>query len=185
MEELEVREWLIAAQKEDWNAYESLRPRIFGWVFRIAFKILQDEGKAEEAAAVTLFKLYIKRAAYDPSKNAKAYVSTVAVRVALDMITGRREEPLDLDDVWMQKILSRASTQLDDVTMKEAMEALRVCLSKLSDLQRRAVISLVLRRPDPELEGHRMHNATNRARNNLRECMRKAGHELLEYGKRK
>ena len=133
MEELEVKTWLIAAQKEEWGTYESLRPRIFAWIFRIAFRILRNEAEAEEAAATALVKLYMKRAEFDPNKSAKAYVVSTAERLCWDIVRRQKSQPVDsLDDNHLGPFLPSSSpTQFDLALTNELLAALEYAAGKM------------------------------------------------------
>jgi DNA-directed RNA polymerase specialized sigma24 family protein len=183
MEESDLREWLLAARESQTDAYTRLFPRVFAWVFRIALKILRNAAQGEDAAAAVMAKLYIHRSEYDATMPAKPWVRTFTVNECLDAIRNETRHPgEDIEDVKFQDQLAVAPIAIKRISDKELIAAVINCWSKLSALRRAALAATVFGLANAEVKDKRLHRETHRARNNLRDCLRKAGHEFSEKG---
>jgi DNA-directed RNA polymerase specialized sigma24 family protein len=190
MDELTVKGWLVAAKVGDWVTYQTLRPRVFAWLFRCAWTILCDEADAEEAARITEVKAYFNREKYDPAQSGKAWLLRILRNNCFDTIRRRlvRQRVVgnipERHDVEPGSALTGSTEQAERIVENDPTlwNDLAKCLMKLTPLQRNCLIYTIARSPKPEKADDQIHKNTNRARNNLRKCMRTAGHEFSASG---
>lgn len=77
------------------DAFETLFSRyqreVFGWIYRI----VRDQGDAEDLTVETFWKIYAARARFDPAKSFGAWARRIATNLALSRLRrSRRHEPL-------------------------------------------------------------------------------------------
>jgi RNA polymerase sigma-70 factor (ECF subfamily) len=127
-------EVMAGLQANDSNALDVLFDRYYCSVFRIALRIVHDQGEAEDVVQETFFCLFKKSRLFDPSKGcAKAWIARIALHRALDRKShlARRGFYLDteidcLDDTLVGKTdLDREiGAILDRVQLEKAFEEL-------------------------------------------------------------
>ena len=102
----------------------------------------RDRGAAEEAAQETFVRAWRYAAAYDPRRGTvPAWLLTIARNVSINMLPGRRFDPIDPETV----LALEASRPHEDVAegRVEDAELLREPLARLPSEQRRALLLAV------------------------------------------
>jgi RNA polymerase sigma-70 factor (ECF subfamily) len=129
----------------DLGAFEVLFARyqheIFGWVHRI----VRDRSEAEELTVEALWRIYVARARFDPSRSFAPWARRIATNLALNRLrTLRRQEPLLFEP--------RAPRTVDPVERRELRAAIGAALAGLSPkLRLVATLALVEGLPYAEI----------------------------------
>jgi RNA polymerase sigma factor (sigma-70 family) len=111
-------------------------------VFGLTLSILRDRGAAEEAAQETFVRAWRYASAYDPRRGTvPAWLLTIARNVSINMLPGRRFDPVDPDTVLAME--ARRPQQDQAEGQVEDAELLREPLARLPSDQRRALLLAV------------------------------------------
>lgn len=131
---------LVAVAKGDQLAFEKVYDRLSAPVYGLVRRVLRDPAQSEEVAQEVLLAVWRHAARFDEEQGSgMAWVMTMAHRRAVDRVRSvqaatDREHRLAVRDVQTEydSVAEAVQTTLE-------REAVRQCLSSLTDLQREAV----------------------------------------------
>lgn len=136
---------LIAFQRGDLDAFETLFRRhqraVFGWVLRI----VRNSADAEEIVVEAFWRIYRAHARFDPRRGFEAWARRIATHAAVDYLRTRRLEvelPADLP----------APAGADPAIAGELRRATAMAFAKLpATLRVAAALAVVEERPQKEV----------------------------------
>lgn len=108
---------------------------------KVAFRMLGSEGEAEDAVQEAWFRL--SRSDADVIDNLSGWLTTVVGRICLDMLRsrkGRREEPLDIEELSELSDSGAADPERDAILAESIGPALVMVLDTLSPPERVAFV---------------------------------------------
>jgi RNA polymerase sigma factor (sigma-70 family) len=125
----------------DADAATAFTRRFQARVFGLVLTIVRDEGTAEDVAQETFVRAWRHAGTYDPRRGRVAtWLLTIARNLAIDVIRGKRAEPLDPELV--AATLQRAGAAggpADQAAPPDERERVRAAIGELPDEQRRAL----------------------------------------------
>ncbi|HEY7400980.1 MAG TPA: sigma-70 family RNA polymerase sigma factor [Actinomycetota bacterium] len=108
-------------------------------VYGLTLSVLRDPTAAEDAAQETFVRAWRHADAFDPRRgNVVAWLLTIARNVSINMLPGRRPDPVDPEVLVTMFAESRSDG--DDGQATPVSEALREALRELPEDQRRALV---------------------------------------------
>lgn len=127
----------------DQGAFETLFSRhqreVLGWIYRI----VRDEGEAEELTVETFWRIYVARARFDPTRSFGAWARRVSTNVALNWLRSRRRHLL---------FEPKARHQSDPVEREDLRRSIGSAIAGLSpELRLVATLALVEEVPYEEI----------------------------------
>jgi RNA polymerase sigma-70 factor (ECF subfamily) len=135
-----LEDLLVAVSRGDQEAFEALYERVSAPVYGLVRRVLRDPAQSEEVTQEVLLNVWTSAVRYDPARgSAMAWVMTMAHRRAVDRVRSeqsasdrhRRLGAREIDPAY-DCVAETVETRLDQ-------EAVRRCLSSLTDLQRESV----------------------------------------------
>ena len=125
----------------DADAATAFTRRFQARVYGLVLTIVRDEGTAEDVAQETFVRAWRHAGTYDPRRGRVAtWLLTIARNLAIDVIRGKKAEPLDPELV--AATLQRASAAggpADQAAPPDERERVRAAIAELPDEQRRAL----------------------------------------------
>jgi RNA polymerase sigma factor (sigma-70 family) len=95
LEDADVASWFASGDPDSVRVVYQSYGRL---VYAIAYRVLGDNGLAEDATQQTFVQAWRAADSYDPSRSLAAWISTVAKRVAID-VHRRERRHRNLDDI--------------------------------------------------------------------------------------
>jgi RNA polymerase sigma factor (sigma-70 family) len=125
----------------DADAATAFTRRFQARVYGLVLTIVRDEGTAEDVAQETFVRAWRHAGTYDPRRGRVAtWLLTIARNLAIDVIRGKKAEPLDPELV--SATLQRggaAGGPADQAAPPDERERVRAAIGELPDEQRRAL----------------------------------------------
>jgi RNA polymerase sigma factor (sigma-70 family) len=125
----------------DATAATAFTRRFQARVYGLVLTIVRDEGAAEDVAQETFVRAWRHAGTYDPRRGRVAtWLLTIARNLAIDVIRGKKAEPLDPELV--AATLQRAGaggSPADQGAPPDERERVRAAIAELPDEQRRAL----------------------------------------------
>lgn len=111
-------------------------------VFRVVYRILGDEGSAEDAVQETFLRAYRQRSSFDGRARVSTWLHRIAVNYAIDLRRqrGRRLSTTSLSDAEHAIAEPPSTAPLPDrlLASKQVGQATRAALDSLTSLERAA-----------------------------------------------
>lgn len=106
---LEDRELLCRSASDDGEAFNTLFQRHRDGLQGFLFRKLHSHEDAEDALTLTFCNAWRARCSFRGSASGKAWLYSIATRVALDILRARRRRPADQElDAWQPDLISLA-----------------------------------------------------------------------------
>jgi RNA polymerase sigma factor (sigma-70 family) len=125
----------------DADAATAFTRRFQARVYGLVLTIVRDEGTAEDVAQETFVRAWRHAGTYDPRRGRVAtWLLTIARNLAIDVIRGKKAEPLDPELVaaTLQRA-GGAGSPADERSPPDERERVRTAIAELPDEQRRAL----------------------------------------------
>jgi RNA polymerase sigma factor (sigma-70 family) len=125
----------------DADAATAFTRRFQARVYGLVLTIVRDEGTAEDVAQETFVRAWRHAGTYDPRRGRVAtWLLTIARNLAIDVIRGKKAEPLDPELVaaTLQRA-GGAGSPSDQGAPPDERERVRGAIAELPDEQRRAL----------------------------------------------
>ena len=94
----EEKVWLEQARKGNKVAFGRLIEAYQGPVFNLAYRMLNDQAQAEEAAQEAFIRAYTRLGSYDPSRKFSTWILSITSNYCIDLLRKRRALILSLDE---------------------------------------------------------------------------------------
>ncbi len=141
-------EFVIGLQNNDPIAYEKLIEEFADMVFRVAYRMLQNEADAEDALQETFLTVYRRIGNFRGDSKFSSWLYRVATNVTLDIIRakqrkqGNEQSSIDTlgeeEDIWLVDNVTPLPEQV--LMQQDAIEALERGLKTLSPKLRTAFV---------------------------------------------
>jgi len=136
--------WLSQTAAGDEAAFRKLYDAVSPHLFALLLRILKDQARAEEALQDVFVRIWQKADTYSVDRGKPlTWLLTIARYRALDLIRRQRPEDAMPGDPDLESALlvdkDGRGPDLDSET-DQALEAVRVCMQRLQDEQRRSVL---------------------------------------------
>jgi len=133
-------EWVERARQGDQEAFTRLVEQYQAPVFHLCYRMLDDEGDAEDAAQETFLRAYRSLKRYDPARSFITWLLSIAAHYCIDQHRKRRLPATPLD-VLPEEIIPDGLPVPEKVSSeREINQRLRSLLNSLSPPDRAAVI---------------------------------------------
>ncbi len=124
----------------DQVAFESLYARVCGPVYGLARRVLRDPALAEEVAQEVLLWVWREATRFDQSQgSAMAWVMTIAHRRAVDRVRSEQSATNRHQRAAVRNVETDYDSVSEDVLTRLDREAVRHCMSTLTDVQRESL----------------------------------------------
>lgn len=90
--------WVEAARQGDKAAFGKLIEAYQGPVYNLAYRMLNNEAEAEEAAQEAFIRAYTRLNTYDPKRKFSSWMLTIASNYCIDIIRKRRMILMSIDE---------------------------------------------------------------------------------------
>lgn len=147
-EEEQWSNWMIAAQKGDGAAYQSLLIAILPRVRSIVGRRVSDPSRAEDVVQEVLLSVHKNRHTFDPKLKFAPWLHVIAQRRTIDYL--RKIYRLGAHEVLVEHypetfLTGEANTVEDDALAFDDLDRLKAAISTLPPGQRQAVELLKLK----------------------------------------
>jgi RNA polymerase sigma-70 factor, ECF subfamily len=147
--EREEAEALLAFQRGDLNAFETLfrlhQRRVFGWVLRM----VRNPAAAEEIVIEAFWRIYRAHARFDPARGFEAWARRIATHAAVDYLRTRRPE---VELTAEMGAALPAPSRADPAIAFELRRATAMAFAKLpATLRVAATLAVIEERPQKEI----------------------------------
>ncbi len=133
-------EVIEAASKGDQEAFTTLVEAYQTPVYNLCYRMLFNEGEAEEAAQETFWKAWTNFSNYDHSRSFSTWILSIAAHYCIDQQRKKRVPETEIDDTMEEIIPEKGPMPEQEVVRNEENEHLQKMLKSLSDLDRATVI---------------------------------------------
>ena len=86
------REWMLAFQRGDEAAFDSIVLRYRSMVGRFIYRYVQDRERAEDICQEVFLRVFKARHRYRPEANFRTWLFTISVRLCLNELRARKRE---------------------------------------------------------------------------------------------
>ncbi len=128
---------MVLIRKGDELAASVLYHRYVDWVYRICWRVLLNDAQAKDCTQEVWIKVFGKADKFDPDKSFKSWLSSIAVRTAIDQYRKKsRNHQVCFDDSTEASLISNFSTGREQLEEERVYRVIHGELSKLSAPQR-------------------------------------------------
>jgi len=132
--------WLIRAQDGDDQAFTELMQAYQNPVYNLCFRMLGNQGDAEDAAQETFWRAYQSIKKCDRDKKFATWLLSIAAHHCIDLQRKRRLPILDIED-WMEETLPESTpTPENSFVSKVERQRITAMLQQLQPQDRAAII---------------------------------------------
>ena len=137
---------MLQVRAGDETSFALLLDRHRAPVIRYMYRMVQDQGAAEELAQEVFLRVYKSREKYEPTAKFTTWLYRIATHLALNAIRDgkheRREVRLDEqpEDAPVKQVPDRAPTVEQDLVRETRVAEIRAAIQALPDKQRAAVL---------------------------------------------
>ena len=137
---LEEKEWALAAQAGDPQAFTQLIQRYERAVYNLCYRMLGNPNEAEDAAQEAFLRAYKAIRRYDPGRKFSTWVMSIASNYCIDQLRKKRLLTLSFDEMPYLDISDRRPGPEGTLLRGEMETDVRELLAELGDTDRAAVI---------------------------------------------
>ena len=174
------QELLNKAAEGDRNAFEQIYRAVSGFVYSVAFRVIQSREEAEEVTQDVFIKIHHNLAKFRGESGFKTWVYRITVNAALDAGSrAARRRQQNVEPAVMEEIAAVPPEVEKNMAKKAAQETVQRLLERLSPEQRSC---LVLR----EIHGlsyEEIAKSLNANINTVRTRLKRAREALMAYAK--
>ncbi|HMN11725.1 MAG TPA: sigma-70 family RNA polymerase sigma factor [Bellilinea sp.] len=132
--------WLIRAQDGDDQAFNELVSLYQNPVYNLCFRMLGNQGDAEDAAQETFWRAYQSIKKCDPDKKFATWLLSIAAHHCIDLQRKRRLPQVEIED-WMEETIPESTpTPESAFVTKLEQERIQKLLQKLPSQDRAVLI---------------------------------------------
>lgn len=135
------RETILAAIDGDEDAFTLIVEAFQTPVYNLCYRMLYNEGEAEEAAQESFWKAWNNLSRYDPARSFSTWLLSIAAHHCIDQTRKRRLTMTEIDETMEEAIPEDKPLPEHEMIQKEEAERLKKILMELNE-QDRAVIIL-------------------------------------------
>lgn len=132
--------WLVRAQIGDTEAFARLIEIYQRPVYNLCYRMLSDEGDAEDASQETFLRAYRSIQRYDNSRPFGTWLLSIAAHFCIDQMRKRRMTVVSMEDMPYLEISDGAPGPETTVGRREEQSRVRKLLDTLSPTDRAAVV---------------------------------------------
>jgi RNA polymerase sigma-70 factor (ECF subfamily) len=132
--------WLARAQKGDAEAFSQLIEVYQRPVFNLCYRMLSNEGDAEDAAQETFLRAYKSMRNYDSSRPFATWLLSIAAHYCIDQIRKRRMAVVSMEDLPYPDLTDDTPGPESTVSRREMQRRIQVLLDTLNPTDRAAVV---------------------------------------------
>jgi RNA polymerase sigma-70 factor (ECF subfamily) len=139
-------ELMLRVKDGDEASFELLLDKYRHSVVSYLYRMVQNQGVAEELAQEVFFRVYRSRASYEPTAKFTTWLFRIATHLALNSIRDRRnergQESLDEagDDLRAIQIADRRKNREQEMLVEARLAEVRQAVTTLPEKQRAAVL---------------------------------------------
>ena len=135
-----LEDLLVAVSRGDQEAFESLYGRLSAPVYGLVRRVLRDPAQSEEVTQEVMLQVWSSATRFDPRQgSAMAWVMTLAHRRAVDRVRSEQSATDRHKRLGSREIDPPYDSVAETVETRLDQEAVRRCLSSLTELQRESV----------------------------------------------
>ncbi|HEY3604292.1 MAG TPA: sigma-70 family RNA polymerase sigma factor [Sporichthyaceae bacterium] len=124
----------------DQDAFAELFTRTSGPILGLVRRVLRDPAQSEEVAQEVLVTVWRTAARFDPARgSAMAWIMTMAHRRAVDRVRSEQSASDRVQRLGSREMQPAFDEVAETVEIRLEREAVRRCLSSLTDLQRESI----------------------------------------------
>ncbi|GAA4360191.1 ECF RNA polymerase sigma factor SigK [Angustibacter luteus] len=124
----------------DEEAFEDLFRRVSGPVLGLVRRVLRDPAQSEEVAQEVLVEVWRTATRFDPDRgSATSWIMTMAHARAVDRVRSAQSARAREEKVGRRETVREYDEVAEEVEVRMEQQAVRRCLSGLTDLQRESV----------------------------------------------
>lgn len=137
---------MLRVKEGDSESFELLLEKYRSPVISYLYRMVQNQGVAEELAQEVFFRVYRSRATYEPMAKFTTWLFRIATHLALNSLRDRRfergQESLDREDEGARRIQvrDRRSNREQELVADARLDEVRRAVRTLPEKQRAAVI---------------------------------------------
>ncbi len=139
-------ELMLRVKEGDEGSFELLLEKYRHSVVSYLYRMVQNQGVAEELAQEVFFRVYRSRATYEPTAKFTTWLFRIATHLALNSIRDhkpeRSHESLDAgdDDARTIQVVDRRKNKEQELLEEARLEEVRRAVAELPEKQRAAVL---------------------------------------------
>jgi len=133
-------ETIEQAQNGDAEAFALIVETYQNPVYNLCYRMLYNDGEAEDAAQETFWKAWSNFSKYDSSRSFSTWILSIAAHHCIDQQRKKKVPELEIDDTMEEIIPENSPLPEHEVTRQEEELRLKKLLTKLNELDRAAVI---------------------------------------------
>lgn len=134
------QEKVLAARDGDENAYAEIVDAFQVPVYNLCYRMLFNEGEAEEAAQETFWKAWSNFQAYDPNRSFSTWILSIAAHYCIDQKRKKRVPEVEIDETMEEIIPEKTPLPEQEMVRMEEEARLKHLLTRLNELDRAALI---------------------------------------------
>ena len=95
----EEDQWVVQAQAGDRVAFSKIVEVYQGPIYNLCYRMLGDQGEAEDAAQEAFIRAFLKINSYDPARKFSSWLFSIASHYCIDRLRKRRVQWLSWDEL--------------------------------------------------------------------------------------
>jgi RNA polymerase sigma-70 factor (ECF subfamily) len=136
-------ELMLRVKEGDSSSFERLLAKYRLPVISYLYRMVQNQGIAEELAQEVFFRVYRSRATYEPTAKFATWLFRIATHLALNSLRDRRnergQESLDQEHEWRSlQLVDRRRNREQEMVAEARLEEVRQAIAALPEKQRAA-----------------------------------------------
>lgn len=135
-----LEDLLVQVARGDQQAFEQVYARVSGPVFGLVRRVLRDPAQSEEVTQEVLLNVWKSASRFDEKQGSgMAWIMTMAHRRAVDRVRSEQSASDRHDRAGRRDIEPAYDEVVEAVETRLEREAVRRCMTSLTDLQRESV----------------------------------------------
>lgn len=132
--------WLARARKGDSQAFTQLVEAYQRAVYNLCYRMLRDEGEAEDAAQETFLRAYKALRQYDRSRPFPTWLLSIAAHYCIDQIRKRRMALVSIEDLPYADLSDGEPGPEVALSRREDQRRVQALLQTLGPVDRAALV---------------------------------------------
>jgi RNA polymerase sigma-70 factor (ECF subfamily) len=133
-------EWLAKAQNGDAEAFTHIVDTYQIQVYNLCYRMLNNDGDAEDAAQETFLRAYQSIRRYDKSRSFPTWLLSIAAHYCIDQIRKRRMSLVSTEDSAYPELMDSSPGPETSLSRKEERKAIQTILDTLQPVDRAVVV---------------------------------------------
>lgn len=134
------KEIILAAMQGDESAFGEIVETFQNPVYNMCFRMLYNEGAAEDAAQETFWKAWTNIKTYDINRSFGSWLLSIAAHHCIDLTRKKQVPQVEIDETMEEVLPERTPLPLEEVERQEREELVQKLLGKLNETDRAAII---------------------------------------------